>query len=160
MGTFFRNLTIFLGILGLFLFYMVFTFSVMSKANALTYPYSGSTVTETFTVTYVVDGDTIRVVGNQSGRKFTVRLFGVDTPELYSPKCMKERALALKAKKFVRRFLDVPIKLKIFDIDRYGRVVARVTPLGSDKSIGARLLKKRLAKVWDYYGGQKKPNHC
>src|SRR6187401_1710862 len=45
------------------------------------------------TLLSVTDGDTVKLAGGQP-----VRLIGYDTPEIFSPKCEKEKQLGLQAK--------------------------------------------------------------
>ncbi|MDZ7626778.1 MAG: thermonuclease family protein [Parvularculaceae bacterium] len=97
----------------------------------------------------VVDGDTVRVtariwVGHSVS--VSVRLAGVDAPELYRPRCPAERDLARRAKAFVEAMLTGG-EVVLHDIvnDKYGgRVVARLlTADGAD--VGDALLEEGLA---------------
>lgn len=101
------------------------------------------------TVERVVDGDTVRVtariwVGHSVS--VSVRLAGVDAPELYRPRCAAEKDRAREAKTFVEGLLGAG-EVMLLDVvnDKYGgRVVARVeTPEGAD--VGAALLEEGLA---------------
>lgn len=97
----------------------------------------------------VVDGDTVRVlariwVGHTVS--VSVRLAGVDAPEIFRPQCPAEREKAREAKAFVEAMLGGD-EVTLLDIvpDKYGgRVVARMeTPAGED--VGEALLEARLA---------------
>lgn len=75
-------------------------------------------------ITDVVDGDTIKV--HSGVRRYTVRLIGIDTPEVFSGvECYGRRAAA-----FVRRVLplrsEVRYRLGAEERDRYGRALAYV----------------------------------
>ncbi len=101
------------------------------------------------TVERVIDGDTVRVtariwVGHSVS--VSVRIAGVDAPEIYRPRCVAEKERAREAKAFVERMLGVgEVTLRDVVNDKYGgRVVARVeTSEGDD--VGAALLEEGLA---------------
>jgi micrococcal nuclease len=80
------------------------------------------------TVTSVVDGDTVRVRLASGGQTLTVRLDGIDTPETGEP-------FSAQARNAARVLLfDRAVTLKGTDIDRYDRLVARITVDGKDSS--------------------------
>lgn len=85
-------------------------------------------------VTYVIDGDTLRVNG------IKVRLWGVDAPE-------KEQDYYTTAKNFlVDEVLLSSVSCLVHDKDRYGRVVAQCTRTKDGADIGALLVAEGLAK--------------
>lgn len=95
-------------------------------------------------VARVVDGDTVRVSAQiwvDQIVSISVRIRGVDVPELFRPQCETERVRARAAKAFVEDRLGGGDVLLI-DIahDKYGgRVVARIeTPGGDD--LGSALI--------------------
>ena len=79
----------------------------------------------------VVDGDTVRVKAHiwiDQSVSVSVRLAGIDAPELYRPKCAAEKAKARAAKKFAANFVQRG-QVRLYDVarDKYaGRVVARI----------------------------------
>ncbi len=83
----------------------------------------------------VTDGDTVDVDLGQ-GRRVRVRLEGVDTPERREP-------FSQQARTFTRvLMLDRDVQLTGKDVDRYGRLVGRISVDGTDASealIGAGL---------------------
>lgn len=97
----------------------------------------------------VIDGDTMKVSAQIWIDQFvtvSVRIKGVDAPELIRPQCEAERGRALEAKAFLEAALaDGVIALLDISNDKYGgRVDARVeTANGGD--IGAALIDKGLA---------------
>ncbi len=104
------------------------------------------------TVERVVDGDTIRMratIWIDQAIEVSVRLAGVDAPELFRPKCAAERAKAVAAKAFVEDFLaSGAANLSDVRHDKYaGRVIARVDASGVDLS--AALLAAGLAASHD-----------
>ena len=97
----------------------------------------------------VIDGDTVRVlariwVGHTVA--VSVRLAGVDAPEIFRPQCPAEREKAREAKTFVEGMLGGD-DITLLDIvpDKYGgRVVARVET-ASGEDVGAALIDAGLA---------------
>lgn len=85
----------------------------------------------------VVDGDTVRVSARiwiDQQVAVSVRVRGVDAPELFRPRCETERTAAHAAKQFVEDFLaGEDVLLADIEHDKYGgRVVARVLAAGRD----------------------------
>lgn len=79
-------------------------------------------------VSRVVDGDTLRVVDGR-GRELVIRLEGIDTPERGEP-------FSTQARNAARVLLVGKIaELRATDVDRYGRLVARVYVDGTDTSL-------------------------
>lgn len=106
------------------------------------------------TVERVIDGDTIEVraeiwLGQEI--EVSVRVDGVDAPELFRPRCAAEKAAAEDARAFVESFFaDRRASLTDIHHDKFaGRVLARVeNSAGAD--LGTALLASGHAKV---YGG-------
>jgi len=89
-------------------------------------------------VTKVIDGDTIKI----SGEKRSIRLWGVDTPELKTSKgkaIKKSVSKKLLGKKVT---LDIDNKKKH---DKYSRILAKVYLNGKD--VNKWLLNKKYARV-------------
>lgn len=79
-------------------------------------------------VVRIANGDTLELVPAGQRERVRVRLEGVDAPELGED-------FSRDAQSFLRRLLvDQPIRLSGRDIDRYGRLVARVRIGGRDVS--------------------------
>jgi micrococcal nuclease len=79
-------------------------------------------------VVSVVDGDTVDVVLNGERRPIRIRLEGIDTPERGEP-------FSDAAKRFTRTLMfDKAVSVDARDIDRYGRLVARVSVGRTDSS--------------------------
>lgn len=103
----------------------------------------------------VVDGDTVRVtaiIWVDQVVDVSVRLDGVDAPEIFRPKCAGEKALGLQARDFVSTFLDgETVILRAVRKGKFaGRVVARVErDDGAD--LGDALIEAGLAVP---YGGR------
>ena len=79
-------------------------------------------------VVSVADGDTLDVVTSDRGR-IRIRLEGIDCPERGEPFSGVARNLTRQLA------FDKTVQLKVFDVDRYGRLVARVTSEGKDLSL-------------------------
>lgn len=95
----------------------------------------------------VVDGDTVKMrvaIWLDQEILVSVRLAGVDAPELFRPKCEGERKLAREAKSFVESFLrDGEAMLDNIKQDKFaGRVVARLHVRGRD--LGQALIAEGL----------------
>ena len=86
----------------------------------------------------VSDGDTISVMHN--GRANKIRLEGIDCPEL-------GQDFGMRAKQFTSAMVfGKDVEVREFNLDRYGRTVARVLVDGKDLSL--ELVKAGLA--WHY----------
>ena len=78
-------------------------------------------------VTRVFDGDTLELI-LPDGRGVRVRLEGIDCPERRQP-------FSNVSRNFTRQLaFDRTVTVKVHDVDRYGRLVARVTSDGKDLS--------------------------
>jgi len=105
----------------------------------------------------VVDGDTIKVramIWVDQTVEVSVRLRGIDAPELYRPKCEAEKALAREAKAAVNAASPVgsTVTLSRISQDKYGgRVIAAVTT-NEGEALSERLLAQGQAIA---YGGPK-----
>jgi micrococcal nuclease len=92
------------------------------------------------TVTQVHDGDTIKT--SFRGDIITVRLIGVDAPELVGPNYSSAQCFANRATQFATRVLDgqrVRLELDADKVDRYGRTLAYVW-------VGDRLFNEQLVR--------------
>ena len=108
-------------------------------------------------VVKVYDGDTFTVGAplhiefERRFYKFSVRLAAVDCPELRT-KDPNEKQVALEAKKFVTdRLLNRVVRLTDSNMDKYGRLLARVSYNGED--LATQLIDAHLAVP--YNGGKK-----
>ncbi|MDA1097167.1 MAG: thermonuclease family protein, partial [Chloroflexi bacterium] len=86
----------------------------------------------------ITDGDTIRVM--HGGEAVRVRLEGIDAPE--NAQDFSQRAKQLTSSLTFRKVVRVDVR----DVDRYGRLVARVAAEGQDVSV--TLVRQGLA--WHY----------
>jgi len=100
----------------------------------------------------IVDGDTIKVratIWVDQTVEVSVRLRGMDAPELFRPKCPAEKALARIAKASVAASSPVSSLVTLTNItrDKYGgRVVASVV-ISDGETLAARLLAQGQAIV-------------
>jgi endonuclease YncB( thermonuclease family) len=89
-------------------------------------------------VVAVKDGDTIEVL--RTGRAVTVRLHGIDAPEMGQP-------FGRNAKQAASKYVfGKSVRVEVKDVDRYGRLVGRVRVQGG--SLNAMLVRDGLA--WWY----------
>jgi len=99
------------------------------------------------------DGDTVTFnifdVHPIIGREISVRVYGIDTPEIRG-KCQKEKELAIKAKNFVGNILRKAKVINLINVKRgyYFRIVATIIVDG--KNLNVDLVKNHLAVL--YYG--------
>jgi len=95
-------------------------------------------------VTYVVDGDSVRVRPLQGGKPVSVRLDGIDAPEI----CQSGGVVARDALK--RRVLGLQVVIEGKSRDDYSRLLARVMLNGDD--VGARMVIDGHAWSYRYRG--------
>lgn len=100
----------------------------------------------------MIDGDTIKVratIWVDQTVVVSVRLRGIDAPELFRPKCQAEKTLARTAKASVAASSPVGSMVTLSNVtrDKYGgRVVASVTT-SDGETLAARLLAQGQAIV-------------
>ena len=104
----------------------------------------------------VYDGDTIHIgvvmPEPYGATRFCCRLLGVDTPELRT-KNESEKQLARIARDLVRdKILNKIVHIRVFGMDKYGRVLVRVGTEGM-QDVAAFLIDKGVAVAYD--GGKK-----
>lgn len=109
----------------------------------------------------IIDGDTIRVKAEIWKSQYlitSVRLLGIDAPELRTPKCPEEKDLAVQAKNLLERLIgNDPVFLKDIAHDKYGeRVLAKVIT-AKNLDAGAEMLAAHLAVP---YEGKKRQSWC
>jgi micrococcal nuclease len=79
-------------------------------------------------VVRIADGDTLEAIPAGETRPVRIRLHGVDAPEL-------GEAFSREAQTLLRTLVfDQRVRVEGRDLDRYGRVVARITTSGKDAS--------------------------
>jgi endonuclease YncB( thermonuclease family) len=101
-------------------------------------------------VVRVIDGDTVKV-RLASGRRKSVRMIGIDTPELSGEECGSK-----KARRALRRAL--PRRTKVLLVsdttqarkDRYGRLLRYVHRVSTGKDMNRAQLRRGLARVYVY----------
>lgn len=98
-------------------------------------PQPGQTIS--VKVVLVPDGDTFEA-HRQAGQAFTVRLFGVDAPELNEPYGRKAQAAAR------HHIGGKTVRLQVADTGRYGQTIGRVVAQGG--SLAKMLLRRGLAR--------------
>jgi len=89
----------------------------------------------------VVDGDTVRIAGVR------IRLTDYDSPELFSPKCPRELALAQAAKLELERLISrVKLELVPCATTNYGRLCAEGTING--KPLSEHMIERGLGTAY------------
>jgi endonuclease YncB( thermonuclease family) len=93
-------------------------------------------------VSKVYDGDTVTASCEQG--KLKVRVYGIDAPE------MGQKPWGERSRDLMRGMIPSDeVMLQIMDIDRYGRVVARI--LHGNQDLGLRLVREGGAVVYERY---------
>lgn len=130
-----------------FLFPLILLLSFRSFAQTYNWP-----------VSYVVDGDTVKVFIASLPDKLnpiSVRILGIDTPEKGDKaSCKKERELAEQATAFTQQAIGSAKKVEFINIqgwDKYHRILAEVMVDG--KNLGTLLVQEGLAR--EYKGGKR-----
>ena len=108
-------------------------------------------------VQQVIDGDTIvaRVaVWPGLMAEYSVRVRGIDAPEIRRPDCEAELEWGLRAKEQIERLYPVGSSIRLRDVQFdvwSGRVVADVQRFRSDRwlSLSSELLQRGLAVEWE-----------
>lgn len=98
----------------------------------------------------VSDGDTLKCDGQllRLLGEGTPGVVGIDTPELRTWKCQKERRLARLAKFRLRELVNgKTLKIVSLDIDRSGRPLVNIY-LPDGREVGKILLQEGFAREW------------
>lgn len=106
----------------------------------------------------VYDGDTITIASTLNGMRnsplyrFSVRLDGIDTPEIKGGKNENEKTVAIMARDALRgKILNKHVELRNVKTEKYGRLLAEVWYEG--KNINKWMIQERYAILYD--GGTK-----
>ena len=110
----------------------------------------------------VYDGDTIKVVFEHNGEynKWTIRMYGYDSPEMRPSKKLENRdeikKKAIESKEYLKSLvLNKPILLHCLDFDKYGRILGNIyTENYGDKCINDHMIEMNYG--YPYFGGTKK----
>jgi len=104
----------------------------------------------------VYDGDTITVAAQLMGQlyRFSVRIKGVDTPEMKGGGKLEKQAAKLVQKQLASQIMNTNVVLKNVELEKYGRLLADVY-FGPDHASDVKtwLLENNLALP--YNGGAK-----
>jgi micrococcal nuclease len=108
----------------------------------------------------VYDGDTIKAVFrfNDIMQKFTIRLFGIDTPEIRTRDKLEKRAGYEAKEMLVSLILDKIVYLKLGKFDKYGRILGTIYTLDDKYNIDGDCVNNILIQRGygeEYYGGKK-----
>ena len=105
-------------------------------------------------VVKVYDGDTITNISkyNKDFYKFSIRLYGVDTPELRTKNIEEKNRAIFVRNELRKKILNKYVKIKVIDKkEKYGRLLCDIVYDG--ENIREWLLKNSYAN--EYYGGKK-----
>ena len=140
-----------------------FAFTAIALAACTGHAQSPETLPEGAFI-YWSDADSGHIRGIPNPIHF--RLHDVDAPETRSPNqrggamCEAERPLGYAAKEFAVAFTkDAAIAITHnYGEDRYDRLVIDLSVNGED--MATALIASGHGKLWDYDGGQRKPDWC
>ena len=110
----------------------------------------------------VYDGDTVRGVFENNGvyNKWTIRMYGYDSPEIRPSRKLENRDEIKKKAKESRDYLKSKILGKLIflhclDFDKYGRVLANIySEEFGEKSVNDHMVEMNYG--YPYFGGTKK----
>ena len=106
---------------------------------------SASSLAGQLSVIRVTDGDTVKVTGN--GEKMTIRLVGIDAPEISKKKNQPGQPFSRKSTKYLASLvLNKSVEVKSYGTDRYGRTLGVVSVDGKDMNL--EMVKAGLAEVY------------
>ena len=95
--------------------------------------------------TRIIDGDTIIVADNRN--PFTVRLVGIDAPELPREKHRPGQPFCLKAKEYLANLvLNKVVDIKFYGTDPHGQLLAEIFVDGVN--INLEMIRAGLAEVF------------
>ena len=105
-----------------------------------------------YKVQRVIDGDTF-VLYDEDGHSYKIRLIGVNTPEAYDYKHVREEVGGKEASAYTKNLIEgeyVRLEFDLEKYDRYNRVLAYVY-LSNGKMLNALLVEKGYAEAVRYY---------
>lgn len=108
--------------------------------------------TEGCRVFSVVDGDTVKIYCKNK-KRYSARILAYDAPELFSPQCVSEHWLAIRATAYLHWQLWTASQISVIqqDTDRYGR---RLIVLQMDgEGVAGRMVQAGLGRWYD--GGRR-----
>jgi endonuclease YncB( thermonuclease family) len=95
-----------------------------------------------FKVVHLYDGDTIEVTEN--GKELTVRLVGIDAPEISTKKHLPGQPFCLKAKEYLSALvLNKVVRIRFYGKDESGK------SLGGDLCRKGQHSKKSVKGIWE-----------
>ena len=102
-------------------------------------------------MTRIVDGDSLHVAKRswlnflRKSKPFPVRLYAIDAPELSQP-------YGTEARDAMRKLANGTFRMKVMNVDRYGRAVGVVYRWRRKKSLNHRIVEAGLAYSYQRYG--------
>ncbi len=107
----------------------------------------------------VIDGDTVKVQFNNSYKEFdeieTVRLIGVNTPELNLNKNKEPEYFSQEARDYTNQFYQKDVVLKLDSIsaerDKYDRLLAYIYLKEDESLINYLIIKNGYGRYYDYF---------
>jgi micrococcal nuclease len=104
-----------------------------------------SSVAGQFKVVQVYDGDTIKVIDN--GKEVTIRLVGIDAPEISKKKHRPGQPFCLKAKEYLSTLvLNKVVNIKFYGKDESGKSLGEI--FAEKVNINIEMINAGLAEVY------------
>lgn len=98
-----------------------------------------------FKVVRVYDGDTIKVIEN--GKEITIRLIGIDAPEISKKKHVPGQPFCLKAKEYLSNLvLNKAVNIKMYGKDESGKSLGEI--FAEKMNINIEMINAGLAEVY------------
>ena len=113
-----------------------------------------------YKVQRVIDGDTF-VLYDEDGHSYKIRLIGVNTPEAYDYKHVREEVGGKEASAYTKNLIEgeyVRLEFDVEKYDRYNRVLAYVW-LHNGEMLNAKLVDEGHAEAVRYYPNVKYYNY-
>ena len=104
-----------------------------------------SAFADQFRVVQVYDGDTIKVI--EKGKEFTIRLVGIDAPEISKKKHLPGQPFCLKAKEHLSTLvLNKVVNIKFYGKDASGKSLGEI--FAEKVNINIEMIHAGLAEVY------------
>ena len=98
-----------------------------------------------FKVTRAYDGDTIKVAEN--GKEITIRLVGIDAPEISHKKHLPGQPFCLKSKEYLSSLiLNKVVRIQFYGKDASGKILGEI--FADEVNVNIEMIKAGLAEVY------------
>ena len=134
---------------------------ILSKYDCKTPKFTLNDIYKMCKIVDVYDGDTVRGVFEHNGEfnKWTIRMYGYDSPEMRPSKKLENRDIikknAIISRDYLKsKILNSIVMLHCLEFDKYGRVLANIyTEELGNKSVNDHMIEMNYG--YAYFGGTK-----